>query len=147
MPRRFTAPRMAALAAFAIGPLLLSPQAARAQKDFNRAPQMDAPSTGNARNTRFTLINNSNQNIDNLNISPTNDNSWGQDLFGTLSLPPESRVIAGPTQSKGCMFDVRVVYHDHREEVVRGQNLCDLQELSFTGHNARLPRARSQSDD
>ena len=149
MLRRRTAQQTTAWMAVALGSLVLGAPQAFAQKDFNRPPQMDAspPPTTNARNTRFTLINNSDQIIDNLNISPTSDDSWGVDLFGTLSLPPDSRVIAGPTQTKGCLFDVRVVYHDHREEVLRRQDLCNLQELSFTGHNARRPRARSQSDD
>ena len=123
---------------------------AQAQKSFDQPPQMSTPRSPGVdpdRNPRFTLINDSTQIIDNLNISPVNDDSWGDDLLGTLALPPHNRVIAGPTQDTGCTFDVRVVYHDKREEVLRRQNLCKVNELSFTGRTARLPKGRSQSDD
>jgi hypothetical protein len=136
-------------------PLGLPMGQALAQKNFDQPPQMgnSAPEGrrdrghGDGHNARFTLINDSDQTIDNLNISPTKDDSWGDDLLGTLAIPAHNRVIAGPTQETGCQFDVRVVYHDHREEVIRRQNLCNLEELSFTGRNARRPQARSQSDD
>ena len=134
------------------GFLLLSiiPGAAQAQKNFSQPPQVTTPPAAGAdttRNPRFTLINGSSQIIDNLNISPSTDDSWGDDLLGTLAIPPNNRVIAGPTQDTGCTFDVRVVYHDKREEVIRRQNLCKLDELTFTGRNARLPKARTQSDE
>jgi hypothetical protein len=121
-----------------------------AQKNFDQPPQMGNSATrgrADSHNTRFTLINDSSQTIDNLNISPSEDDSWGDDLLGTLAIPAHNRIIAGPTQETGCRFDVRVVYHDHREEVMRRQNLCDLEELAFSGRNARLPRTRSQSDN
>ena len=78
-------PPKSALAALVFGIAIFSAQPARAQKDFSQPPQMDqAPSNGapKSRNTRFTLINGSDQNIDNLNISPTDDDSWGDDLLG-----------------------------------------------------------------
>jgi len=119
--------------------------AALAQKNFDQPPQFDpappASPQGEA-SARFLLINNSRQTIDNLNISPVEADSWGDDLFGVLALPPGNRIIAGPAQD-GCLFDVRVVYHDHREEVLQRQNLCDLQELAFTGRNARSPHRRA----
>ena len=138
-------------AALFLTSMLASTAPAMAQKSFDQPPRMTPPAgsapSSDERNPRFTLINESSQIIDNLNISPVADDSWGDDLLGTLALPPNNRVIAGPTQDTGCVFDVRVVYHDKREEVVRRQNLCKLEELTFTGRNARLPKARSQSDD
>ncbi len=148
---------IAALSCFA-----LATPPAHAQKNFDTPPQLSptpqpapapsrpsGPATTAPRenNTRFTLINNSDMVIDSLNISPVTEENWGDDLLGTLSLPGHSRLIAGPAQNTGCMFDVRVVYHDHREELLRRQNLCDLEQITFTGRNARLPRRRSQSDD
>jgi hypothetical protein len=124
---------------------------AMAQKDFSQPPQMAAPrgqaeppTRGAQSNTRFTLANNSDMVIDALNISPVDDDEWGDDLLGTLSLPGHSRVIAGPKQTTGCSFDVRVVFHDQREEVLRRQNLCDLNEIAFTGRTAHMPQRRSQ---
>ena len=117
-----------------------------AQKNFSQPPQMgSSASRGRSDNPRFTLINGSGQIIDNLNISPSNDDSWGDDLLGTLALPPQNRVIAGPVQDSGCTFDIRVVYHDQKEEILRRQNLCDLRELTFTGQNARQPSERPKS--
>ena len=150
---------LAAAAALWCG-LSLASFPAHAQKNFDQPPQMapaqpappppPAPTQAQpaARpSTRFTLVNDSGMVIDNLNISPVSDDKWGDDLFGTLSLPAHSRIIAGPAQTTGCMFDVRIVYHDHREEVLRRQNLCDLDTITFTGRNARVPRERSQTDD
>ena len=137
----------------AAGLLTAGSMAAMAQKNFDQPPQMSRaqPSRPPASpppqsNTRFTLINNTDMVIDSLNISPVDDTEWGDDLLGTLSLPGHNRLIAGPAQDSGCMFDVRVVYHDHREEVARRQNLCDLQELAFTGRNARQPQRRHGSE-
>ncbi len=148
MPRRHpTAPARSA-GALLVSLSLLLPGTASAQKNFDQPPQLDTPPRGSTtdQNPRFTLINDSSQIIDNLNISPVNDDSWGDDLLGNLALPPHSRIIAGPVQQTGCTFDVRVVYHDKREEVARRQNLCNLDELSFTGRNARQLKDRSQSD-
>ncbi len=138
---------------------LASTSPAQAQKNFDTPPQLDqaprpapaparpAPRTASERpNARFTLINNSDMVMDTLNISPVTEDDWGDDLFGTLSLPAHSRLIAGPSQTTGCMFDVRVVYHDHKEEVLRRQNLCDLDQITFTGRNARVPQRRSSED-
>ncbi len=137
-------------AALLLASALVAAAPAMAQKSFDQPPQTTpAPAAppSEQRNPRFTLINESNQIIDNLNISPVTDNSWGDDLLGTLALPPHNRLIAGPTQDTGCVFDVRVVYHDKREEVVRRQDLCKLDDLTFTGRNARVPKARSQADN
>ena len=136
-------------AVFLTACILVSAGPANAQKSFDQPPQVTSPppASNDTRNPRFTLINDSNQIIDNLNISPVADDSWGEDLLGRLALPPHNRIIAGPTQETGCTFDVRVVYHDKREEVIRRQNLCKLDDLTFTGRNARLPKARSQSDE
>ena len=148
-----------ALTFFGVG--LSEAPPAFAQKNFDTPPQLAptpqpaprpsqpaAPATApRENNTRFTLINNSDMVIDTLNISPVTEENWGDDLLGTLSLPGHSRLIAGPAQNTGCMFDVRVVYHDKREELLRRQNLCDLEQIIFTGRNARLPRRRSQSDE
>ena len=126
------------------------PGRAAAQKNFDQPPQIGRGIPGGtaaARNPRFTLINDSAQIIDTLNISPVRDEAWGDDLLGTLAIPPHSRIIAGPTQDTGCTFDVRVVYHDRREEILRRQNLCNLQEISVTGRNAQQQRARTPSGD
>ena len=159
--RAASVPFMLALTLTFCGAGLGAAPPAFAQKNFDRPPQLGAtpqpapapaplPTPAPApreNNTRFTLINNSDMVIDTLNISPVTEQNWGDDLLGTLSLPGHSRLIAGPAQNTGCMFDVRVVYHDKREELLRRQNLCDLEQISFTGRNARLPRQRSQSDD
>ncbi len=146
------------------GLMLSTAGSALAQKNFDQPPQLNdttpAPATPRptptpppqagrqprTTNTRFTLINNSDMVIDTLNISPVSEGEWGDDLLGTLSLPAHSRLIAGPAEDTGCMFDVRVAYHDRREEVLRRQNLCDIQELTFTGRNARRTQRRSNSD-
>ena len=125
---------------------------ALAQKNFDAPPAVTTPPPAAqprapANNSRFTLINNSDMVMDTLNISPVAETEWGDDLLGTLSLPAHSKLIAGPKQDTGCMFDVRVMYHDRREEVLRRQNLCDLNEIAFNGRNARLPQRRSQTDN
>jgi hypothetical protein len=139
----------AALRTLALGVALLSVSisSALAQKNFDRPPQMDdAPSTAHDEpNNRFMLKNDSSQTIDNINISPVNSTNWGDDLLGVLALPAHSRIIAAPTQDKGCLFDIRVVYHNHTEEALRHQNLCNLDEISFTGRHAR--QIRPDSDD
>lgn len=149
MRRRHTQSPGQIVAALGLACLVGWPLTASAQKNFEQPPQMGTPSAPNAtntqRNARFTLINDSSQIIDNLNISPVRDDSWGDDLMGNLALPPRSRIIAGPTQDTGCTFDVRVVFHDQREEIMRRQNLCTLQELTFTGRNARPTRARARA--
>lgn len=120
--------------------ILALPLPALAQKDFSQPPQTGRttapPSRTQGDNTRFTLLNESDSNIDNLDISPISSRDWGHDLFGTVALPPHSKVIVGPDENQGCLYDVRVRYHDDREEILRRQDLCKLETITFTGRNA-----------
>lgn len=66
-------------------------------------------------------------------VSPGNTTDWGRDWLGNKVLAPGQRFRVAPPRGGQCMFDVRVVYSNNQSEERRQQNLCTIQELTFTG--------------
>lgn len=90
-----------------------------------------------ARNTAFSIVNNSPQSILYVYVSPDFLTEWGYDWLGRdIIMPGERRHIA-PGIDNGCVYDVRVVYQNGAVETRYNQNLCAISEMVFTGSRAR----------
>ena len=90
-----------------------------------------------ARNTAFSIVNNSAQSIWHVYVSPDFFTEWGADWLGRdVIMPGERRQIA-PGNADGCFYDVRVVYRNGEVETRYDQNLCAISEMVFTGSRAR----------
>ena len=65
-------------------------------------------------------------------VVPAPASQWGKDRMpGTLA--PGARFSVKLPRDGKCQYDVRVVYSDQSSEERRGQNVCALSELAFTG--------------
>lgn len=89
------------------------------------------PATGVPRgNPSFWLVNNSRRTMRELYASPSSQNTWGPDRFGTGVLGGGDRFAVRLPEGE-CIYDVRVVWADGRPEDRRRINLCDVIELVF----------------
>ncbi|MEN9771097.1 MAG: hypothetical protein RLZZ180_2727 [Pseudomonadota bacterium] len=95
--------------------------------------------TAQANDTSFELVNRSSESIFTVNISPVDATGWGPDLLGKDVILSGRKQFFNPGSSKGCLFDVRVVYQGKREEEQRSVNLCQTETLTFNGSGATNP--------
>jgi len=81
----------------------------------------------------FTLVNNTGHTVVTLNVSASNQNSWGEDILGRDTLANgESAAITFDRSETQCMFDIRATYDDGDTTDARGVNLCTLTTVTLT---------------
>jgi hypothetical protein len=75
----------------------------------------------------FTVVNNSGHTVMTLNVSPSNEDSWGPDILGadTVANGQTAEVTFERGQSQ-CLWDIRVTYDDGDSNDMRGVNLCEV---------------------
>ena len=83
--------------------------------------------------TAIFINNRSSQTIENIYLSPVGNDKWGEDRLGDKTLLANGRFRIDPGMAGGCIYDVRVVYADRESEEKRNQNLCQLEEIAFSG--------------
>jgi hypothetical protein len=117
--------------------IVLWPMAARAT-DPAPAPQAAIP-PGPMGEREITVANKTKQAINELYVSPTHSDDWGDDRLGddTLDAGETFRVRLG--RMRECGFDVHVVYEDGSKEESLNNNVCRTRQLAFDGSNAVAP--------
>jgi len=83
----------------------------------------------------FYVVNRSGQNISQLFVSPVEDRNWGRERLGRAVLPSGRRYLVRLPRDGRCEYDIRVVYENGRAEERRRQDLCGIEQLTFTGAN------------
>lgn len=80
----------------------------------------------------FQLVNRTGYTIDEVYVSPSNQNSWGDDLMGDDTLE-EGQVlnVRFPRGADVCSFDIKVVYDDEETAEFRGVNLCQVSRVTI----------------
>ena len=86
-----------------------------------------------SQSTAVYISNRSSQIIENIFLSPVGNDKWGEDRLGDKTLLAGGRYAVDPGMRNGCNYDVRVVYSDKQSEERRNQNLCQLEEIAFSG--------------
>ena len=73
----------------------------------------------------FTVYNEGSEVIESVNVSPHNNNSWGEDLLGNYALQPgyNYKPLTNYTLPT-CYQDVRAVYDDQHVETLYNVNVC-----------------------
>jgi hypothetical protein len=90
-----------------------------------------APAAGVPRgNPSFWLVNASRRTMRELYASPSSQQTWGPDRFGTGVLGGGDRFAVRLPEGE-CLYDVRIVWSDGRPEDRRRINLCDVIELVY----------------
>ncbi len=94
----------------------------------------------------LTVTNRSPQTINELYVSPSSNDHWGEDRLGDETLSPghAARVRLGRTRE--CEFDVQVVYEDASREETHAVNVCRTRQLAFDGSGASPPAAAPVHD-
>ena len=92
-----------------------------------------APAGGAQQN--FTIQNTTGHTVVTLNVSPSNENSWGPDILGRDTLANgESAQITFPHDTTACNFDIKATYDDGDTTDARGVNLCQVATVTLTAH-------------
>lgn len=81
----------------------------------------------------FTVINNTGHIVMTLNVSPSNEDSWGPDILGAsvIANGKSAQVTFERGQSQ-CQWDIRVTYDDGDTSDMRGVNLCQVATVTLT---------------
>ena len=91
-----------------------------------------APAAGQQ---NFSLVNNTGHTVVTLNVSASNQNSWGEDILGRDTLANgETAQITFPHGETECNFDIRATYDDGDTTDARGVNLCQVATVTLTAH-------------
>lgn len=80
----------------------------------------------------FTLVNKTGYVISEVYVSSAAKNDWEEDVMGRDVLSNGERVdIQFERGSKGCKWDLKVVYDDEEEAVWKGFDLCAISEVTL----------------
>jgi len=94
---------------------------------------LPARAEAQGQSTAVYINNRSTQTIENIFLSPVGNDRWGEDRLGDKTLLVGGRFKVDPGMSRGCVYDVRVVYADKESEERRNQDLCQLEDITFAG--------------
>lgn len=96
------------------------------------ATETAAPA-GDQTNQNFTINNQTGHTVRTLNVSPSNEDSWGPDILGANVLADgESASVTFPRAETQCQWDIRATYDDGDTTDVRGVNLCATTTVNLT---------------
>jgi len=96
------------------------------------ATESAAPA-GDQTNQNFTINNQTGHTVMTLNVSPSNEDSWGPDILGSNVLSNgESASVTFPRAETQCQWDIRATYDDGDTTDVRGVNLCQTTTVNLT---------------
>lgn len=80
----------------------------------------------------FTLVNKTGLTIDELYLSPSNHNEWGEDVLGVDTLANGAKVdIEFSHKENECMWDLKIVDEDETSVVWEDINLCKASEITL----------------
>jgi len=81
----------------------------------------------------FTITNNTGQTILTLNVSPSDEESWGPDILGVEVLGAgEEASITFDNDEERCEWDIRVTYEDGDTGAWGGINLCETTNVTLS---------------
>ncbi|MDB5412827.1 MAG: hypothetical protein JWR10_1162 [Rubritepida sp.] len=89
-----------------------------------------APAWAQSNNPDFTLQNRGQQVINEVYVSSSARNSWGNDRLGQNTLAP-GRNLNVVLPAGQCRNDIKVVYADGQSNERRNVNTCELTEVTF----------------
>ncbi|MCZ8315447.1 hypothetical protein [Phreatobacter sp.] len=80
----------------------------------------------------FAIVNQTGYTIDEVYVSPTSANNWGDDLMGDNSLENGMTLnVSFPVDTTACRYDIKVVYDDETPVEFRNVNLCRIARVTL----------------
>jgi hypothetical protein len=107
--------------------------AGAAQADRARPPR------GPLGERMVTIANHSDRVINEVYVSPSSADAWGEDRLGDALLAPDDDIRVKLGRMRDCAFDVQVIYEDASRELQLAQDVCRGKVVVFTGAHAQLP--------
>jgi hypothetical protein len=99
---------------------------------FSSVPSTLASTAGQNRNLDFTLVNKTGLTIQELYISTTKDDKWGEDVLGQDVLKDGARVdIKFSPKETSCRWDLKIVDEDDDDVEWEDFNLCEASEITL----------------
>jgi hypothetical protein len=86
-----------------------------------------------------TVVNHSDRVINEIYVSPSSADAWGEDRLGDAMLAPDDDIRIKLGRMRDCAFDVQVIYEDASRELHLAQDVCRGRVVVFTGADAQLP--------
>lgn len=87
-------------------------------------------SSAMAANADFVLVNKTGYDINEVFISPTNKQNWGNDRLGAYQLTNNDSVTMRFGDTKNCHQDIKVIFTDDESEVEWDNfNLCEINQI------------------
>lgn len=81
----------------------------------------------------FTVVNNTGFTVMTLNVSSSNENSWGPDILGANVIANgASAMVTFERGQSECIWDIRATYEDGDTSDMRGVNLCEVATVTLT---------------
>lgn len=98
-------------------------EGAAAEEEGGAAP---TATVGTARQN-FSVVNTTSTTVLTLQVSPTSESEWGDDVLGSQVLQPgqTAQVVFDRAESQ-CNYDIRATYTDGDTSDVRNVNLCQV---------------------
>jgi hypothetical protein len=86
----------------------------------------------------FVLVNKTGLTIDELYVSPSNDNEWGEDVLGKDVLANNEEVeITFSRKETECIWDLKIVDEDDDDIIWEDINLCKAEEITLYYRNGK----------
>jgi hypothetical protein len=83
-------------------------------------------------NQQFVLENNSANDIDELHITPSESETWGEDILGVdILMHGESATITIADGHDSCSYDMRFVLHDGSTVELENLDVCETHTVEF----------------
>lgn len=80
----------------------------------------------------FTLVNKTGLTINELYVSPSNDDEWGEDVLGADILKDAAKVdIEFARKEKACKWDLKIVDEDEDDITWEDIDLCQASEITL----------------
>lgn len=81
----------------------------------------------------FTLVNATGYAISHIYVSPSNEDSWGEDILGRdVMAEDETLPITFSRKASSCKWDLKVTYEDDDSSVIwRGFDLCTISKITI----------------
>ncbi|HTU10546.1 MAG TPA: hypothetical protein VMG08_06560 [Allosphingosinicella sp.] len=75
----------------------------------------------------FSVVNATGHIVVTLNVSPTSENEWGDDILGSSVMQPgQTAQVVFDRAEEQCNYDIRATYDDGDTSDVRNVNLCQV---------------------
>lgn len=89
-------------------------------------------SASQGKNLDFTLVNKTGLGIDEVYLSPTNDDEWGEDVMGRDVLKNGEKVmIKFSSAETECNWDLKIVDEEDDDIIWKKLNLCTAEEITL----------------